>query len=181
MNIEQILKNNGIEDDKIATLVEVINAELPKHFVPKTQYNKKIQALQEVQEKHDDLVVKVETLSKENGEEKYNNLQKEFDDYKKTIEVEKINTTKTSKLKDQLKKDGANEKIISLLLKEFDLTKVELEEDNIKDWENVSKNVKETYSDFFAKVENKGTDNMTPPKDNKTFNETDPFLKGLGF
>lgn len=178
MNIEQILKNNGIEDEKVATLIEVINGELPKHFVPKSQYNKKIQALQELQEKADDLTVKVETLSKDNGEDKYNQLQKEYDDYKKSIEVEKSNQVKTSKIKDQLKKDGANEKIINLLLKEFDLSSVEVEEENIKDWEVISKSVKENYSDFFAKTENKGTENITPPKNN-VFNDNDPFLQGL--
>lgn len=182
MNLEQIFKNNGIEEDKVATLIEVINGELPKHFIPKTQYNKKIQLLTELQEKNDDLTAKVETLSKENGEDKYNQLQKEFDDYKKEIQTEKDNTTKTSKLKEQLKKDGANEKIINLLLKEFDLANVVIEEENIKDWETLSKNVKEDYKDFFAKVEDKGTENLTPPNNtNNVFNGKDPFLEGLGF
>jgi len=180
MNIEQILKNNGIEEEKIATLIEVINSELPKHFVPKSQYNKKIQSLQELQEKADDLTVKVETLSKDNGEEKYNQLQKEFEDYKTSIQVEKNNQNKTSRLREQLKKDGANEKIINLLIKEFDLEQIELEEENIKGWEDVSKQVKENYSDFFAKTESKGTDNITPPQNN-VFKDNDPFLTGLGF
>lgn len=181
MNLEQILKNNGIEEDKVATLIEVINGELPKHFIPKNQYNKKIQLLTELQEKNDDLNAKYETLKKENGEDKYNELQKEFDDYKKSIQTEKTNELKSKKLKEQLKKDGANEKIINLLLKEFDLNAIEVEEENIKDWETLSKAVKEDYKDFFATKEDKGTENITPPSNNKQFNNKDPFLEGLGF
>ena len=104
--------------------------------------------------------------------------EKEFSDYKTAFETEKSTAAKQSVLLKQLAADGANPKLIALLEKEFDLTKIELDGEKIKDWENISKPVKEQYADIFAIKQQKGHEPADNPGD-KSGGEDDLFLKGF--
>ena len=174
MDLKSILKNNGIEEDKIGTIVEAINQEIPKNFVSKQQYNKKVNQIDDLQNQINDF----EARQDDGYKSKFETLQGEFDTFKANIESEKTNATKSDLLKSQLKEDGANEKIINLLMKEFDLSALEIEENKIKGWEDLSKGVKESYADFFAKEESHGNPPMTPP-DFRFQGAKDPFLEGF--
>lgn len=103
-------------------------------------------------------------------------LKKELDDYKNAVETEKTTATKQAALRKQLQADGANPKMIDLLELKFDLTKVELDGEKVKDWENLSKPVKEQYADVFGKVEDKGTPQVIPPAGNTP---QDLFIAGF--
>lgn len=163
MNIKEILKSQGIEEN-VEAIIEAINKEIPKSFIPKDQYNKKAQELKELQMKHADMEAKLSDASADEYKEKFEALQKEYDDFKNNLEVEKTNSTKTQLLKETLKNDGLkNDKLANLLLKEFDLDTIELEDNKIKGYEELSKTIKENYSDFFSKTQVVGNDPATPP------------------
>lgn len=175
MDIKRILKNFNVDENVIEDMKEAITKEIGTDFIPKTQYQKKIQALDELQEKYNDLEA---TSSNDTSKAELETVKAEFEAYKNNIETEKVNGTKKSKLTELLKKEGANEKLVGLLLKEFDLEKIEIDGDNIKDWDNVIKPVKEGYSDCFATVETVGNPPATPPQNNT--GQADPFLQGFG-
>lgn len=87
----------------------------------------------------------------------------EFANFKASIETEKIAAEKQAAIVSQLKADGANAKLTDLLLKAFDTSKIEIEDGKVKDWDNISKPIKETYADVFGKTVTKGTDKTNPP------------------
>lgn len=178
MNIKQILKNAGLEESVVNSLAETINAEIPKEFVKKDQYNKKVQLIDSMQEQINDFEAKASNVKEDEYKAKYEALVGEFDQYKADIENKEVLATKSSLLKDKLKESGiSNPKLVDLLAKEFDVNSLEVEEGNIKDWENVLNPIKENYSDFFAVETTAGVEPNTPPQNNPS--EIDPFLAGF--
>lgn len=175
IDIKKILTDAGVSSELVDTIADTIKAEIPKEFVAKTQYNKKVAQIDELNNKVADLEA---TSSNDTSKAELETVKAEFEAYKNNIETEKVNGTKKSKLTELLKKEGANEKLVGLLLKEFDLEKIEIDGDNIKDWDNVIKPVKEGYSDCFATVETVGNPPATPPQNNT--GQADPFLQGFG-
>lgn len=162
MDIKKILETHGIEESLIEAISSDIKKEIPKEFVSKTQYNKKITEIGELNEK-------ISTLESNVGadeyKEKFESLKQEFDSYKTQLETEKINTTKQQALKEALMSSGVkNDKLANLLLKEFDIETIELEEGNkLKNGEDLIKGVRETYADFFTVQKVVGNTPPTPP------------------
>lgn len=87
----------------------------------------------------------------------------EFSIYKSSVETEKSENIKRVSLRKQLEADGANPKLTTLLEREFDLEKIEISDGKIKDWDALSKTVKETYADMFGTVKVKGVTTTNPP------------------
>ena len=105
----------------------------------------------------------------------YDKIKGEFDTYKANTDAEKLNNAKQTALRKHLSDDKANPKLTGLLEKEFDLTKIELDGEKIKDWENISKPIKEQYPDIFI-IENK---KIFEPASNTPNNNSgaNPFAK----
>lgn len=179
MDLKKILELNGVSEN-VDTIIEMVNKELPKTFVPKNQYNKKVQQLDEANTKLNDF----EAMSGNGIDEyktKYEELVATHEALKDGIELEKTNAIKTSTLKALLSEQGLkNDKLANLLLKEIDLSTIEIEDNKIKSSEDVLKPLKEGYADFFTtSTSTNGTPPATPPSgaDNKG---DDPFLIGFG-
>lgn len=160
MDIKAILKRCGVEGELVDTIADTINAEIPKEFVSKAQYSKKVNLIDELNTTIADLEAKTGT---DEYKSKYEALEKEFNDFKTGIETEKINTAKSSTLREQLKAEGFNEKMIKLLEKNFDLETIEIEEDKIKGWEDMIKPIREEYADFIAVETQTGNPPANPP------------------
>lgn len=90
-------------------------------------------------------------------------MKKTYDDYVAGVETEKATTAKREAIRKHLAADGANQKLIGLLEKEFDLMAVELDGDKVKGWDELSKSVKENYADVFGKTTVEGADVPNPP------------------
>lgn len=111
-------------------------------------YDKQLKDLKKSADGNEDLTKQIETLQKQNKEQK------------EGFEKELVKVKKTSALKDLLK----DAKHPDLLLSKFELDKIELDGEEIKDAANVLKPVQEKYPDMFG-VAKLGGD---PPKDGKT-------------
>ena len=160
MDIKAILKSHGIEEEVANTIADKINTEIPKEFVSKKQYQKKVSAIDELNETIADLEAKA---TSNGAQEELDKLKQEFETYKNNIETEKTNAVKSSTVREQLKAEGFNEKMIKLLEKNFDLESIEIEEDKIKGWEDMIKPIKEEYADFIAVETQTGNPPATPP------------------
>ena len=163
MDIKKILLDNGINEEVANTCTDALKREIPKEFVSKSQYKKKSDLVDELNCKIADLEVSVAKGDTDEYKTKYADLEKEYNDYKTGIETKENNRIKTNKLTELLKKEGANESVLGLLTKAFDLSTVEMEDGNIKDWENVLKPVKEEYSGCFSTTTMGGNPPTTPP------------------
>ncbi|UIS74011.1 recombination related exonuclease [Clostridium phage vB_CpeP_PMQ04] len=180
MDLKAILKRCGLEGELVDTIADTIKAEIPKEFVSKQQYNKKVGAIDELNNTIADLEAKIENSNTDEYKSKYEALQSEFDTYKNNIEVEKINEQKRGLLTEQLKKEGFNEKILKLLTKEIDLETLEIENDAIKDWDNIVNPLKENYSDFIKQESISGLGSVQPPTNTQTENNDNPLANALG-
>lgn len=176
MDIKAILKSHGIEGELVDTIADTIKAEIPKEFVSKAQYSKKVNLIDELNTTIADLEAKTGT---DEYKSKYEALEKEFNDFKTGIETEKINTAKSSTLREQLKAEGFNEKMIKLLEKNFDLETIEIEEDKIKGWEDMIKPIREEYADFIPKDTQTGNPPATPPTNVSGKTYTADMLKNM--
>ncbi len=159
MDLKKILLDNGVSSELVDTIADTIKAEIPKEFVSKAQYSKKVTLIDELNNSIADLEAK---NGKDDYKQKYEALNTEFENFKAGIETEKVNTTKKNVIIEGLKNEGFNDKIVNLLLKEFDLDKVEIEEDKVKGWEDTIKPFKETYADFIQVEQTEGTPPATP-------------------
>lgn len=176
MDIKAILKSHGIEGELVDTIADTIKAEIPKEFVSKAQYSKKVNLIDELNTTIADLEAKTGT---DEYKSKYEALEKEFNDFKTGIETEKINTAKSSTLREQLKAEGFNEKMIKLLEKNFDLESIEIEEDKIKGWDDMIKPIREEYADFIPKDTQTGNPPATPPTNVSGKTYTTEMLKSM--
>lgn len=176
MDIKAILKSYGIEEEVASTIAEKLNAEIPKEFVSKKQYQKKVSAIDELNETIADLEAKA---TSNGAQEELDKLKQEFETYKNNIETEKTNATKSSTLREQLKAEGFNEKMIKLLEKNFDLETIEIEEDKIKGWEDMIKPIREEYADFIPKDTQQGNPPATPPANVSGKTYTTEMLKSM--
>jgi len=168
MDIKQILIDSGIDTEVAEKASKSIKADIGKEFVSKEQYGKKITSIADLQTKYDILeadfgAMEGKAKNADKYKKDYDNLVVEHNTYKTNIETKESNVTKTSKLKESLKTDGFNEKIIPLLTKEFDLNKMEIVEGKIKGWDELSKGVKENYKDFITVTNIEGNPPATPP------------------
>jgi len=171
MDIKKVLTDAGIDAEIAEKASKSIKADIGKEFVSKEQYNKKAGLISEIEDKIKTLETKNTDLEAENSKATkyktdYDNLVVEHNTYKTGVEKKENNATKSTKLRESLKADGFNEKIIPLLTKEFDLDKMEIAEDKIKGWEELSKGVKESYKDFITITNTGGTPPANPPNGN---------------
>jgi len=114
--------------------------------------------------------------SGDDWKEKHDALQAEYDGFKDEISKKEAETQKNSLLKTQLEADGANPKLLNLIMREFDLEKLELKDGKISNWEDLAKPVKEAYPDIFTVSEQRGYTPAAPAQNNAT---ADPFLAGF--
>ena len=109
--------------------------------------------------------------AKENGgnsfEKQYNDLKKEYDDYKAGVETKELNAKKESAYKALLKDAGVSDKRFDSILKVTSLDGIELGEDGkIKDAENLTKSIKSEWADFIVSENKQGAKTPTPPANN---------------
>lgn len=176
MDLKAILKRCGVEGELVDTLADTINAEIPKEFVSKTQYSKKVNLIDELNNTIADLEAKAGT---DEYKTKYENLEKEHNDLKTSIETEKTNSLKSNALRKHLKAEGFEEKLIKLLEKNFDVEKIEVEDDKIKGWGDMIKPLREEYAGYISTETQTGNPPANPPSNVSGKNYTIDMLKGM--
>lgn len=160
--IEAALKGKVSDETKIGEyvngLIDSIKKELGKHFVPKDDFNDKNNELKETKAKMDELQKKVEELGK-SGEDvakmksELEKVNTEFATYKQENEKRENNRKKASAIEKGLKSAKASDDAIDLLISQFDLDKITLDnKGNIVDWEDHLKPVKESRKTLFGEV-----------------------------
>ena len=168
MDIKKILTMNGVDSEKVDMIVDSIKSEIHTDFIPKAQYNKKVNLIDNLQEKINDYEAKENTPNE--FKEKYDNVVKEYESYKNEIETSKVNNKKMQLLKNNFKKDGIEkDNLIDLLCKGINLNEIEIEENNIKGWDELSVKYKDNYKDFYSTESTQGgTEPSKPPIVNHT-------------
>ena len=163
LDIKKILTDNGVSEEIANVCAGELKREIPKDFVSKAQYRKKSELIDELNGKIADLEIQASKVDTDEYKTKYEELETQFNDYKTGIETKENNNLKTNALTKSLKEAGANEGVLDLLLKAFDLDSINLENDKIQDWENIVKPVKDKYAGCFGTTTTVGNTPATPP------------------
>lgn len=160
----KMLKAMGIEEEKIDQIIEAHTESTDALKADRDKYKADAEKLTEVQKKYDDLKKEVEEKGDDSYKEKYEKEHKDFEDYKKSIDTEKLNAKKESAYRELLKKVGIKDKIIDLIVKGTAIDGIELDEnDAIKDADKKVEGIKTEYADYIVKTSAKGEDPETPP------------------
>lgn len=181
--LKKLLGDKSTDD-----LVESIKKGIGEHFVPNDVYKKKTSKVQELESELETAQSTLEETNEslkslknkagdyEDVKEQLENLNQEYEEYKEGETTRLAKIRKTSALEKLLLKSKADENAVDLLINDFNVDEIELDDDGeIKDQEEVLKPVKEKRPTLFGEVEITGDD----PKDGDTGGITDnPFKIG---
>jgi len=144
--LKNILKKYDISEDAIKDISQDIQDNfINKNYVDAKEHKKALKDLED----------KISNYEKDNADilkaqEKYNAWEVEYNQYKESVKTQEKQRIVNEQLKDKLLLEGANQKILHLLIKDLDCDKLELTDENkIKDLDKHIKGLKENYSDFF--------------------------------
>lgn len=162
MNILEILKGLGIEDDLASQIETGIKSEIHKSFVSKEQYNKKIDSLNSLEAKIKEIETKKQPVGekvKDENSEVINSILAKLNQFEER-EKKQAAQTRLDKIKTELETKGMNPKISSLVLKNIDLD---------SDDSDIINNISNDYSEYFTRVNIEGTEansknNFSPGK-----------------
>lgn len=104
---------------------------------------------------------------------------KEISDIKAEVESEKTTAAKTTALETALLAAGANAKYVKKIMKDVDVSKLEMDGTAIKDVDKVIDGVKTDWADMFGKLEQKAADVANPPKTENGKKDVNAFMNDL--
>lgn len=156
----RMLKGMSLTEEQIDTIIEA--------------HTDVVDALKEERDKYKADAEKLSAVEKElkelkasggDFETKYNDLKKQFDDYKSEQSAAAEKAAKETAYKEMLKEAGVSEKRISSVMRVTNLTDIQLDkEGKLKDKEKLVENVKAEWADFIDTKSEKGADTPTPPE-----------------
>lgn len=158
------LKSMGLTDEQVNAIIEGHRESLDGVIKERDDAKAELAKLPDVTKERDDLKKQLEELQKAGGD--VAKIQKEFDDYKASIEVEKTNAKKQTAMRALLKDSVGikREKALDLIMAAEKLDGYELgENDQFKDADNIIKAMKEKHADWIGEVKDEGIPPLNPP------------------
>lgn len=160
----KFLKAMGIEEEKIEEIITAHTDVTDALKADRDKYKADAEKLPSVQKLYDDLKKEVDEKGDDSYKEKYEKEHKDFEDYKASIDAEKLAAKKVTAYKALLKKAGIKDKIIDLIVKGTSMDGVELDEnDEIKEADTKVEDIKKEYADYIVKTREEGENPETPP------------------
>ena len=152
---------NGIEEEKATEIESAVKTDLHKDFIPKEQYNKKVQHITELEEKLQE--AGKDSVDVQDYKQQIKALEDKYNNYKAEIEAGAEKRNKQEIIKSELHKQGLHSSIIELL--DYDVNNFEFNEGAVAgdSWDAYSSGLKEKYKDFYKQEDIKGQDIQDPP------------------
>lgn len=155
----------GIEPEKIDEIITAHTEVTDALKEERDKYKADAELLPDVTKERDELKAAAEKNKDNPYKAQYEDLKKEYDEYKDGVEKKEKQTKINSAYKSLLKEVGINEKRLDAILRVSDLSKIELDDEGkIKDADEIKKTIKEEWSDFIVKEETHGAQSATPPE-----------------
>ncbi len=182
MDIEKILNEYADESGNLGTLaVSELAAQIKKAvgttFVPKERYDKLLGQKAELESRLS------QTTEQAAAEEKLlaelDLTKREYEDYRASVEGERLSALRTNAISSALKEAGVNEKVLGLMLKGLKSreSEIEITEDGrVADSQKLIEPLLAEYPEFFATEDYQGVLAGNPPI---TTNALDPFMDGF--
>lgn len=159
----------GVEGDKVDEIIDAhaqtVNALKEERDTAKA----KAEALKLEADKIPDLEQKIADYeAQQNGENvwetKYNDVKKEFDEYKSGVEAKELVSAKEKAYKKLLLEAKVSDKRVDTILRVTDLDNVEIDDKGeIKNADKLTESIKTEWADFIVEEKKQGADTATPP------------------
>lgn len=157
----------GIEADKVDEIITAHTEVTDALKAERDKYKADADLLPDVTKERDDLKAAAEKNKDNPYKAQYEDLQKEYNDYKADVEAKEKQTKIQTAYRNLLKKAGVNEKRLDAILKVTALKDLELDDkDELKDADNLLKGIKTEWADFIVSESTKGAETHTPPENN---------------
>lgn len=154
----------GIETDKIDEIIEAHTETVNALKDERNAYKEDAEKLPGVQKELDELKEAAEKDGENPYKAQYEDLKKEFDDYKADVDAKETKAKKTDAYRKLLKDAKVSEKRIDSILRVSEIDKLELDKDGaLKDAETLKKNIETEWADFIVTEGEKGAETHTPP------------------
>ena len=162
----RMLKAMGIEEEKIEQIIEAHTETVSALKDERDSYKEDAEKLADVQKELNTAKEKIakhgdgETVSKTEFDE----LKKEYEDYKKDITAKETRTAKVNAFRELLKAAGVSDKRFDTVIKVSDIDGLELDKDGkIKDADKHTENIKTEWADFIPTTTVVGANTANPP------------------
>lgn len=160
----KLLKALGIEDEKADQIIEAHSETVEALKKERDKYKTDAEALPGVQKELDDLKEAAEKNGDAPYKAQYEDLKKEFEDYKADVTAKETKAKKVAAYRKLLLDAKISEKRIDSILKLSPVDELELDDKGEpKDAEAVKKAITDEWADFIVKEETHGAGTHNPP------------------
>lgn len=160
----KMLKAMSIDDEKIDQIIEAHLETLNSIKDERDSYKEDAEKMADLQKELKELKDNAKDESKNPWKAKFDDLKKEYEQYKQDEAVKETKRTKENAYKQLLKECNVSDKRISSVLRVSDLEGIELDEDGkIVNADELKKSIKKEWSDFIYSESEKGAETATPP------------------
>ena len=168
----------GIEADKVDEIIEAHTETVNGLKADRDKYKEDAEKLPSIQKELDEL--KKAKEGEDPYQKKFEDLQKEFNDYKADIEAKNTTAKKEKALKDILKEIGVSDKVIENVIKVSDTSKIEFDDKGeVKGKEDLKKSLSSEWSGFIATKKNEGANSANPPANNGNSTMTKEQIRAI--
>ena len=157
----KFLASIGIEEDKIDLIVEKHNEVLTEIKDERDKLKEDAAKLPEIEKELNTL--KSQVSGTDSYKDKFEALQKEYNDFKADVESKQTIAKKESAFRNILKDIGIPDKRIDSVVKVSDINGIELDGEGIKDVETLKESLKKEWSDFITTTKVEGVNSANPP------------------
>lgn len=152
----------GIEADKVDEIITAHTEVTDGLKAERDKYKADAEKLPVIQKELDEL--KKANTGEDPYQQKFEELQKEFNDYKAEIESRDATAKKEQAFRAILKEIGISDKVLDNVIKVSDVSKIEFDDKGeVKGKEDLKKSLSSEWSGFIATKKNEGANSANPP------------------
>lgn len=152
----------GIEADKVDEIISAHTEVTDALKADRDKYKADAEKLPAVQKELDEL--KSAQTGEDPYQKKYEELQKEFNDYKAEIESRDTTAKKEQAFRAILKEIGVSDKVIDNVIKVSDVSKIEFDDEGkVKGADDLKKSLSTEWAGFISTKKEEGANSANPP------------------
>lgn len=159
----KMLKAMGIDEEKIDQIIEAHTETTDGLKADAARFKADADRLPALQRALDKANETIKAAGDSGFAEKYQQVRKEFDDYKAAQSAKETHAAKETAYRALLREAGVSEARLDAVLRVSDVDAVELIGGKIKDAEKLTESLKTEWKDFIVTTKTQGADTASPP------------------
>ena len=160
----KLLKALGIEDEKADQILEAHTETVNEIREERDRYKADAEQLPGVQQELAELKEAAEQNANNPYKAQYENIKKQFDDYKADVAAKEVKANKVAAYRKLLADQKVSEKLIDSILEVTHVDDLELDDKGqFKNAEELKKQINEKWDGFIVKEETHGAQSYNPP------------------